>query len=89
MFKFFQRIWRGAGYLEGYGHHPGTWIFVVMVIIIGLAGANNGWEGFVSGLLFGFVLLGIPYACGCYSRTKDYERDVERTANLLKRDYDV
>lgn len=88
MFRFFQRIWRGAGYLEGYGHHPGTEMFLFMVVACGLAGVGRGgWAGFIGGSLFGFVMLGIPYAYGCYGRTKSYERDIERTVKLLQKDY--
>jgi hypothetical protein len=85
MFKFFKRIWMGAGYLEGYGEHPGTLHLCAFILCSGLAGAErSGWEGFLFGALF-CVAVTLPfYLGGCYSRALDYEKDVERTFNILK-----
>lgn len=88
MIKFFRDVWRGAGYLEGYGHHPGNGTLLFMIGLCGLAGVERGgWTGFFLGAAFGAVGMGIPYVIGCRDRARDYDRDVERTAELLKREF--
>lgn len=88
MLKFFKRVWMGAGYLEGYGEHPGTLHVVVMILCCGLAGAKRGdWAGFFGGIAIGVVAFLPFYIAGCVSRAKDYEKDVERTFQRLQKDY--
>jgi hypothetical protein len=88
MFKFFKRIWMGAGYLEGYGHHPGWATIGIYVVAGGLAGINNGGpSGFLGGSLITILCIAPIFFAGCYSRAKDYEQDVEATFNKLKRKY--
>lgn len=84
--KFFKRIWRGAGYLEGYGHHPGWSVIAIYMIAAGMAGAaRGGWNGFVGGGLFMLACISPIFFAGCYSRARDYEQDVEETVEILKR----
>ena len=88
MFKFFRRIWRGAGYLEGYGHHPGTGYLIGFPFVCGIAGiSKGGLSGFIGGYIIGLVGIGIPFMAGCWSRARDYELDAERTFKLLQKDY--
>ncbi len=85
MFKFFRHVIRGAGYLEGYGHHPGTFFLIMFSLIGGLAGAQNG--GLI-GLLAGFVItfvVTLPfYIIGCVDRSKGYDRDQQKLLKLIK-----
>lgn len=84
--KLFKRIWRGAGYLEGYGHHPGWATLGIFVLAAGLAGIRQGGlDGFVGGCVIGLVSLAPFFMMGCYSRAVDYEQDVERTFKILQK----
>jgi hypothetical protein len=85
MFKFFRRVIKGAGYLEGYGHHPGTLLLAVFILCCGLAGIKNGKVfGFFGGMAFGAICMGPFYIIGCVERAKGYEEAVVRTFNRLK-----
>ena len=86
--KLFKRIWMGAGYLEGYGHHPGWSTLAIFCVAAGLSGIEKGGlTGFLGGFAIGVAALGPFFMAGCYSRAKDYERDVERTFNNLSKEY--
>jgi hypothetical protein len=88
MFKFFKRIWMGAGYLEGYGHHPGWSTMAIFIIASGAAGADKGGlNGFIAGCAIMAAVIAPIFFAGCYSRAKDYEQDVEATFNKLTRKY--
>lgn len=88
MLKFFKRIWMGAGYLEGYGHHPGWGVIAIYVFASGLAGIENGGvRGFIGGSIIAVVIIAPIFMLGCVSRAKDYENDVERTFDKLKKEY--
>jgi hypothetical protein len=80
--RFFKQIWRGAGYLEGYGEHPGVDIVVVMILVCGLAGAQRGsWAGFFGGMGIGAIFILPFFFAGCISRANACDR---AQANLLK-----
>jgi hypothetical protein len=81
--KTIKHIIRGMGYLEGFGYHPGNWMMVSIMLIGGIAGIDGGWRGFFGG--FGIVFLGMlpMYMYGCYTRSVNYEKDRERTFNIL------
>lgn len=86
--KFLKRVWMGAGYLEGYGEHPGTLIVFAMLLACGLAGVQKGGlAGFIGGAVFGAICVLPFYIIGCVDRAKSYEADMEATMNRLKRDY--
>lgn len=88
MIKFFKRIWRGSGYLEGYGHHPGTSIVLIMLLASGLAGVEKGGlRGFIGGAIIGAICILPLYIIGCIDRAKGYEQDVEHTMMQLQKDY--
>ena len=88
MFKTLKRIWRGAGYLEGYGHHPGWPVLLIYILAAGLAGIKNGdLRGFGGGCVIALISLLPFFMLGCWSRAVDYEKDVERTFKLLKKDF--
>lgn len=86
MLKLFSRIWRGAGYLEGYGYHPGTFHVIIMIFCCGLAGIDKGGvNGFLGGIAIGAFFFLPIYFAGCYGRTKMYEEDMEKTFNILQK----
>ncbi len=88
MIKFVRDVWRGARYLEGYGHHPGNGMFIGLILFCGGVGIEKGGlSGFIGGAIFGAVGFGIPYVIGCRDRARDYDRDVERTVELLKKEF--
>ncbi len=81
--RFIKQAIRGAGYLEGFGNHPGVDIVVVMILVCGLAGAQRGsWAGFFGGLIFGFVTIMPFFIIGCISRAEACER---QQAQLLRK----
>ena len=84
--KTFKRIWRGAFYLEGYGSHPGNFTMGMMFVLCGIAGVKGGFWGFMGGGLFGLAGMLPAYMIGCHSRARDYERDVERTFQVLQKE---
>ena len=85
MFKFFRHIIRGAGYLEGYGHHPGTGMFFIFVLLGGLAGAQKGsLSGFVGGCIIAFVFTAPLYIHGCIERSKGSDRAQARLLKQIK-----
>jgi hypothetical protein len=84
MLKFFRHVRRGAGYLEGYGEHPGTLYLFAFILMGGLAGARGGIWGFLGGAA-PMALFMVPiYISGCVSRSKLADRDQERLMKLIK-----
>jgi len=80
--RWLKQAIRGAGYLEGYGNHPGVDVVVVMILVCGLAGAQRGsWAGFFGGLVFGFIAIMPFFIAGCISRANACD---EQQARLLK-----
>ena len=71
MAKLFNDIRRGAGYLPGYGSHPGTPMMIGLIAIGAIAG---GWFGFGASVLF-YVPM---WAYGCVERARDYDRDQQK-----------
>lgn len=84
MFKLFRHIYRGAGYLEGYGHHPGTGIFLLFTVVMGLSVADRGFTAFLIGSAFGFITMFPLYAMGCIDRSKDSDRAQARLMRTIK-----
>lgn len=85
MKNFFRHVRRGAGYLEGYGNHPGTDMVVMMILVCGLAGAQRGsWSGFFGGLVIGAVFILPFYIMGCVDRSKGADRKQEHLMKLIK-----
>ena len=73
--KLLKDIRQGAGYLEGYGDHPGTAYLIAFTIAGALAGAERaGWSGFFGCGLVAFLLIGPIWAAGCVGRARDYQR---------------
>lgn len=88
MFKFFKRAWMGAGYLEGYGHHPGWSTIAIYIVASGFAGTGKGGvRGFFGGAAIAAAMIAPIFILGCVSRAKDYENDVEKTFEKLKKEY--
>ena len=83
--RFFKQIWRGAGYLEGYGDHPGKDMVVVMILVCGLAGAQRGsWAGFFGGMIFGAVMILPFFIAGCISRANACDKAQARLLKTIK-----
>lgn len=73
--KLIKDIIQGAGYLEGYGKHPGTDMLLVFILMGGLAGAGKGgWPGFFGGALVMILFMGPLWIIGCVGRARDYQR---------------
>lgn len=73
--SLYRRFIMGAGYLEGYGEHPGTEICLVLCLMTGFAGASaGGWVGFIGGFVFGVLAYGSIWASGCVGRANAYLR---------------
>jgi hypothetical protein len=74
--KFIRDIVQGAGYLEGYGHHPGNGILFVMILGCGVAAIERGGlYGFLVGSLVGAVTIGPLWAIGCVGRAREYQQE--------------
>jgi len=84
MLKFFRHVFRGVGYLEGYGDHPGTLWLCTFILMGGLAGARGGIWGFLGGAAFMALFMVPIYIFGCVSRSKLADRDQERLMKLIK-----
>lgn len=67
MRKLFKDFVRGAGYLPGYGEHPGT---LLMLGLIAIGAYVGSWVGFAGSILF-YVPI---WAYGCIERARDYDR---------------
>jgi hypothetical protein len=92
--KTIKRIIRGMGYLEGFGYHPGNWWMLAAIalgafgglyrqgVYVGMGGAIQGSFLVTVGMLF-------PYFYGCYMRTVMYEKEMEKTFNILATKKDV
>ncbi len=88
MVKFFKRAWAGAGYLEGFGHHPGWPVLGLFILGAGIAGVQRGGlTGFVGGAVISACALVPFFIAGCVSRAREYEKAVERTFQRLQKDY--
>lgn len=77
--KFFRDLWQGAGYLPGYGDHPGT-AFLVMFTLMGVvAGVDRGGiYGAIIGALIMFSVMFPVWVIGCIDRARDYQNRIKR-----------
>lgn len=83
--RWLKQAIRGAGYLEGYGDHPGKDMVVMMILACGLAGAPRGsWSGFFGGLIFGAVMILPFFIIGCISRAEACDREQARLLKTIK-----
>lgn len=72
-----RRIRMGAGYLPGYGQHPGTSAVVLLTLLTGAAGSHAGWMGFIGGCTIGGSVYGPLWLYGCVGRANAYLRRTE------------
>ena len=79
-----KKIYRGAGYLEGFGNHPGTGFMLLYIVVAGIVGAGSGslW-GFIGGSIMGALPIIPMWMYGCVSRYDAYERCQQRTFDIL------
>lgn len=83
--KLLRHIIRGAGYLEGYGNHPGTPLLFIFTVAGGLAGIEKGGlTGFIGGCIIAFVTTLPLYIIGCIDRSKGADRDQQRLLKTIK-----
>jgi len=72
-FSLWKRMKMGAGYLEGYGEHPGTEMLFVLCLMTACAGASGaGWLGFGGGLVIGLIFYVPIWLSGCVGRADAY-----------------
>ena len=82
-----RHIIRGAGYLEGYGHHPGTGIMLLFIFIGGLAGVQRGdWAGFFGGMILSAIFYLPLYCWGCIDRSKASDQTQKKLLKTIKGD---
>lgn len=83
--KLLKDIIQGAGYLEGYGHHPGNETIVFLIVLCGLSGIQKGGiTGFIIGGILGAVAFLPAWCAGSVSRARAYQRSGVRMFNSLK-----
>lgn len=83
--KLLKDIVQGAGYLEGYGEHPGTFLLVAFIVMGGLAGCSRGGLlGFLGGAAAMALLIGPLWIIGCVGRARDYQIRHNNRAGVSK-----
>lgn len=83
--KFFKQAIRGAGYLEGYGHHPGWSAVGIVVLMGGLSGIEKGgYIGFIGGAVISLVCILPFFAAGCVSRANGCDRAQAQLLKIIK-----
>lgn len=76
-----REIVQGAGYLEGFGDHPGTDYLIMLAVMGALAGANGGAFGALVGAIVMLAFIGPIWCIGCVNRAREYQ---EREKGRLK-----
>jgi hypothetical protein len=66
---------QGCGYLEGYGHHPGSGFMVILLLSGAVAGSDGGWIGSLIGMAAMGCTFGVLYLSGAYSRAKAFHSE--------------
>jgi hypothetical protein len=83
--RFFKQIWRGAGYLEGYGDHPGKDMVVMLILICGFAGIEKGgFYGFLGGMAIGAIFILPLFIVGCIDRANGCDEKQKQLLNKIK-----
>ena len=72
--KLLRDIVQGAGYLEGFGNHPGTDVLVILVAIGALAGIKGGAFGALVGAVVMLSFIGPLWCIGCIGRAREYQQ---------------
>ena len=80
--NIFKKMYKGSGYLEGYGDHPGKEMLIMFCLMGGLAGVGRGGlNGFIGGFIIMLVPMGLFFLIGCVHRynawtlTRYYEEE--------------
>lgn len=86
------RIFRGCGYLPGYGSHPGTGALFLFIAMAAVAGLRAGWRGALLGACVMGAVFGPMYLYGAYDRARSFDRarkmrpsGKDKVAEALKR----
>ena len=83
--RFFKQIWRGAGYLEGFGHHPGIELLAMVLFLCGLAGVGKGgMTGFFGGIGIGAIFVLPLFIVGCIERANACDKAQKQLLNKIK-----
>ena len=83
--RWLKQAVRGAGYLEGYGHHPGWAILIAITLAGGVAGIDKGGlVGFFGGMLFAAVFTLPLFIVGCIGRANDCDKSQAKLLNTIK-----
>lgn len=87
--KFIRQVIRGAGYLEGYGDHPGKDMVVMMILICGVAGVEKGgFTGFLGGMAIGAIFILPFFIVGCIDRANGCDEKQKQLLNKIKHSND-
>lgn len=80
-----KRIIRGCGYLNGFGHHPG-WRMLIILSVMGALqmGSLHGWEYMWIGGITMFIPMLLPFFIGAHSRAKLAEEREAKAFETLK-----
>ena len=74
MSHLIRHIIRGCRTLPHYGEHPGTIMFVALILFGAVAGARGGWIGALIGVGAMLAFNGPFYLYGAYERSREEER---------------
>jgi hypothetical protein len=87
--RFIKQVIRGAGYLEGFGNHPGVDMVVIMLLVCGLAGVEKGGlTGFLGGMAIGAIFILPFFIAGCVSRANACDEKQAQLLNKIKNSHD-
>ena len=87
--KFIRQVIRGAGYLEGYGDHPGKDAVVITLLVCGLAGVEKGGlTGFLGGMAIGAIFVLPLFVIGCIDRANGCDKQQAQLLDKIKNSHD-
>lgn len=71
---------KGVGDLEGYGSHPGTpiYIYILLIIVFFFIGYRDSLVDGIYGAIVAAIVVGIPFFYGALDRYNSYEEDQVR-----------
>ena len=86
--NLFKDIYRGAGYIKGYGHHPGNSIVLTSILLGALVGAQTDtWDGVIGGAFLVAVVVVPIWALTCVCRARTYQQNLSKSLNLSSKKY--
>ena len=80
--NLFKDIYRGAGYIKGYGYHPGNSKVLAFILLGALVGAQTDtWDGVIGGAFLVAVIVVPIWALTCVCRARTYQQNSSKTFN--------